>query len=316
MNRFRREYLNMRSSFIDTPRQEGEPLPDLDAPATPGDLRHLQQVEAAFGRHLPESCESPLQPAETVAAIGAIPEPAADVPLPESPEIMDKLTAFMRRFLVCSDDQLTVLALWVLHTWCYKAFHATPCLNVYSTQRRAGKTQCLHLLRCLCPDSWYAAAPAPAAVIRKTLCAPFTILLDDRNLTFSPSGRRQVVSFLACGLVDDELYSHLHAGVKGYNVFSPRALAGRGPLPSVLADRSIPICLRPANPSGVKRIRFAPHEPDYQELLRWLRGWADENLHALSLADPESCREHLSGLNAHQQNHLEPLLMIADLIGG
>src|SRR5437588_2584669 len=305
MNRSREEYLKMRSSFADAPA--------MDAPATPADLHLLQQAEKAFGAHLPQGYQPLVQPAETVAAAPQ----TVDGPLPQAPEIMDKLTAFMRRFLVCSQDQLTVLALWVLHTWCYKAFHVTPCLNVYSSERRTGKTTCLHLLRCLCPDDWYAAAPTPVATIQKTLLRQLVVLLDDRHLTFSSSGRRQVVNFLACGLVNDALYSHYsYRTVSNYNVFSPRALAGQGPLPSALADRSIPICLRPAKPSSVKRIRFAQHEPDYHQLLQWLQGWVNENFNVLSAVHPESSRDELAQLNTHQQNHLEPLLMLADLLGG
>lgn len=315
MNRFRHEYLQMKGSHAVTPEQEPETLPDLDldAPATPDDLRKLQQVEAAFGQYLP-----PSQPAETAPPANETNETAAadNVPLPDSPLIMDTLTAFIRRFLVCSEDQLTVLALWVLHTWCYDAFHVTPCLNVYSAEKHTGKTTCLQLLRCLCPDAWYAAAPEPAAVIKKTLSDRYTILLDDRHLTFSSSGRGQVVSFLACGLVDNELYSHRQKSVvRSYNLFSPRAFAGRGPLPPALADRSIPICLRPAKASAVTRARFAGYGADYGQLILWLRGWADDNLHVLSLVDPLSTREELPQLNPHQQNHIEPLLMLADLIG-
>ena len=316
MNRFRREYLQMKGSHAVMPEQEPESVPDLDlaAPATPDDLRNHRQVEAAIGQYLP-----PSQPAETAPPASGINETDAadDAPLPDSPLIMDSLTAFIRRFLVCSDDQLTVLALWVLHAWCYKAFHCTPCLNVYSAEKHTGKTTCLQLLRCLCPDPWYAAAPVPMAVIDKTLWRSFTILLDDRHLTFSSLGRRLAINFLACGLVDNELYFHRRKSVvTGYNLFSPRALAGRGPLPPALADRSIPICLRPAKASAVTRVRFAGHGADYEQLIQWLRRWAGNNLPVLSLVDPLSTREELPQLNPHQQNHIEPLFMLADLVGG
>ena len=314
----------MRSSSADSPEQETTPLPDLDAPATPDDLRLLQQAEAAFGSHLPEGYKSLLQPAENAKSV---PE-SAGVPLPEGPEMpdgpemidgpemMDNLTAFIRRFVACSEDQLAVLALWVLHTWCFKAFRVTPLLNVYSAERRTGKTTCLQLLRCLCPHPWYACAPAPATVIAKTLRDSLTILLDDRHLTFSLSGRQQVVNFLACGLVNDELYwQRSGTNAYSYNVFSPRALAGRRPLPPALADRSIPLRLRHASPSAIKRVHFARHEPDYLQIIQSLHRWVEENFDVLSSANPESDREHLPQLHIHQQNHVEPLLMLADLIG-
>ena len=79
MNRFRQEYLKMRSSSADAP--------DMDAPATPADLHLLQQAEKAFGGHLPPGYQPLVQPAETVAAAPQ----AVDGPLPHASEIMDKL---------------------------------------------------------------------------------------------------------------------------------------------------------------------------------------------------------------------------------
>jgi len=264
MDRFRQP----GSSFAATP--ENESLPGLDAPASPAELAELQGVESLFRGCLPQGYVPVSSPDETTEEADETDEdadktdwediwdPASELlsiapsnfigPLPDSPEIMARLTGFMRRFLACSDDQLTVLALWVLHTWCYRAFHVSPGLNIYSAEKSTGKTICLRLLHILCSESWYAAAPAPADVIQKTLIKPAAILLDDRHLTFSSSGRQQVINFLVCGLVDEERYfaSHCRRVVKGCNVFSPRAFAGRGSLPSALADRSIPVCLRPA----------------------------------------------------------------------
>jgi len=208
----------------------------------------------------------------------------------------------------------------VLHTWCYRAFHVSPGLNIYSAEKTTGKTICLQLLHVLCSQPWYAAAPAPADVIQKTLVEPATILLDDRHLTFSSSGWQQVINFLVCGLVDEERYfaSHGRRVVKGYNLFSPRAFAGRGPLPSALADRSIPVCLRPATFSAVKRIQVAEVEDDYELLIDLMKHWVVRNFNQLfySAVSRESPAEELAHLNIHQRDHVEPLLLLADLIGG
>ena len=268
--------------------------------------------------------DRPEQPAESTPLNEAepagdlMPPAKVDLSLPLSPEIMEKLTGFMRRFLVCSDEQLTLLALWVLHTYCISAFHVTPCLNICSAERRTGKSTCLQLLRCLCPGAWYAIAPAPAVVIQMMLSERGAILLDDRHLTFSPSGRHQVVNCLTCACVNDELYfaSTTSDPVEGHNVFGPLALAGRGPLPASLADRSIPIFLRSARPSSVKRVRFIQEEPDYQALADMLQSWAAENCDQLSGVNVGSSAEELSCLNSHQQAHVEPLLLLARFIGG
>src|SRR5689334_7342786 len=48
----------------------------------------------------------------------------------KSQKILDDLCAFLARYLQCSDDQRTVLALWVLHTWCFAAARSTPYLAI------------------------------------------------------------------------------------------------------------------------------------------------------------------------------------------
>ena len=284
MNRFYREYMQMKGSHALEREQQPESAPVAPEPEVP-----LPSPPARF-----------------------------DGPLPSSSQIMDKLTGFMRRFLVCSDDQLTVLALWVLHTWCHTAFHVTPCLNVCSAERRTGKTTCLQLLRRLCPVTWYAVAPAPSIVIKTLLLGRSAVLLDDRQRIFSAfGGQQQVLNCLACASINDELYfaSDPESSVKGHNVFNPVALAGRGMLPPFLDDRSIPISLRPAKPSSVKPVRLLSDQPDYRPLMHLLQCWATENVKTLMAADLGRSRDDLTCLNAHQQDHVGPLLMLADLIG-
>ena len=136
---------------------------------------------------------------------------------------MDRLTGFLRRYLACTSDQLTVLALWIMHTYSYKASSVTPYLNIHSMERRSGKTTCLQLLSYLCPDSWFVTAPAAATVIRKLLYSRPIVLLDDRHITFSPSDRQQVVSLLTCGATHDQRYFAGDSGrtIKAFDVFCP-----------------------------------------------------------------------------------------------
>jgi len=57
-----------------------------------------------------------------------------------SPDAMlDSVAALICEFLVCDENQLTVLTLWVLHTWCYQVSPSTP-LSSYPFPR-AGMRQ-------------------------------------------------------------------------------------------------------------------------------------------------------------------------------
>jgi len=55
---------------------------------------------------------------------------ANDNPSPDA--MLDSVAALIREFLVCDDHQLTVLTLWVLHTWCYMVCPTTPYLHIHS----------------------------------------------------------------------------------------------------------------------------------------------------------------------------------------
>ena len=109
--------------------EEGQSALDGSEPATEDEIRELQQIEDFFRQYdcLPEnyrplSEDAPVHYKEKqeqlddwakslAAELIAIPPSTFIGPLPESSEIMDRLTSFIRRYLVCSSDQLTVLAL-------------------------------------------------------------------------------------------------------------------------------------------------------------------------------------------------------------
>jgi len=62
---------------------------------------------------------------------------------PSPDAMLDSVAALIREFLVCDDNQLTVLTLWVLHTWIYQVCPTTPYLHIHSPEPECGKTTCL-----------------------------------------------------------------------------------------------------------------------------------------------------------------------------
>src|SRR5947207_8183795 len=74
----------------------------------------------------------------------------------DEPTEMDGLTGimdFLGKFLVCTDEQRLVLALWIMHSYCYAATEHSPYLDIRSTQKQSGKSLCLKLLSLLCRES-------------------------------------------------------------------------------------------------------------------------------------------------------------------
>src|SRR5215469_1355436 len=67
-------------------------------------------------------------------------------------DMLASIVSFLRKHLVCDDQQLTVLALWVAQTWCFDAFPSTAYLDVRSPESQSGKSLLLDLLELLCAE--------------------------------------------------------------------------------------------------------------------------------------------------------------------
>ena len=56
------------------------------------------------------------------------------------PDLMQRLEAFIRRFVVMGDDHPALLALWLAGTYCYSIFEYFPYLVLRSPEKRCGKS--------------------------------------------------------------------------------------------------------------------------------------------------------------------------------
>src|SRR5258708_40250002 len=83
-------------------------------------------------------------------------EAVEDSPAPDNAKQFAALVEFLRQYLVCDEHQFSVLALWIVHTWCFELFSTAAYLNVRSPEPQSGKTLCLDLLELLCRSPWLA----------------------------------------------------------------------------------------------------------------------------------------------------------------
>ena len=110
-----------KTSFEDLPQESSEGLepeqsnvPHTEEDLTPY-LETIRQIEAQMRR---QGIVLPRRPAVQLND----PEPKLiPNPYPDPKDMLAVLSDFIRQYLVCSHDQLTVLALWVLHTHTYQA---------------------------------------------------------------------------------------------------------------------------------------------------------------------------------------------------
>jgi len=160
-----------------------------------------------------------------------------------------------------------------------------------------------------------------SALVRKVDKDHPTLLLDESDAAFQARGDygEALRGILNSGFERDGTYSmSVPKGndwePRDFKPFCPKAIAGIGHLPATIRDRSIPIQLkrRARREGGRQRFRKAKVRPEADQLKRRLEEWVIANVVTLREAQPQLPDE----LNDRQQDVCEPLLAIADLVGG
>jgi hypothetical protein len=233
--------------------------------------------------------------------------------------LLESVVAFVRRYVVLSATQADATALWIAHTHAIPAAETTPYLQVTSAEKRSGKTRLLEVLELLVPRALLTVNISRAALFRVIEQEAPTLLLDEYDALFGFAANRR----------DEDLRALLNAGhrrgatvvrVEGqalvtrrWRVFCPKALAGLGPLPDTVADRSIQILLkRKHNGETVERFTRSVAESEAAALADQLAKWAADAIPFLQDARPDLPEE----LDSRAADGWEPLLAIADLAGG
>jgi uncharacterized protein DUF3631 len=237
-----------------------------------------------------------------------------------STRLIEDVLSFIRRFVVLTLAQATIVSLWVFHTHCFEAAEATPYLAITSAEKQSGKTRLLEVLALLVERPWFTARVTAAVLVRKIDASTPTLLLDESDAAFQ--GNHEYAEALR-GILNS---GYRRGGVasactgKGtkleltdFQTFCPKAIAGIGKLPDTVADRSVPIRLkRKAQGEGVlERFRLRLIGKEAANLEKRVASWAHEYLEALRTATPNLP----DALTDRQQDGIEPLLAIADAIG-
>ncbi|HKD14791.1 MAG TPA: DUF3631 domain-containing protein [Candidatus Angelobacter sp.] len=246
-------------------------------------------------------------------------------------DMLASIVSFLRKYLVCDDQQLTVLALWIVQTWCFDAFPSTAYLDVRSPESQSGKSLLLDLLELLCaepkringgsPKTLFGKLGAPPNDADKTSgngakkeVPPSTILLDDCQHTFGSSERQPLLAPFNSGTRRRCVYT---IGDDEFSFFYPKAFAGSIPLPRSLAARCIPILLRRKKPSdALARFEYRVVSEEAGKITRQIKQWAEDNLKFFETTGQNAPDKLPPYLTAREQDCAEPLLHIANRMGG
>jgi putative DNA primase/helicase len=138
--------------------------------------------------------------------------------------------------------------------------------------------------------------------------------LDDCHHTFTGSERQAIVSMLNSGSRQRTPYAF---GDDVYYLFGPKAFASNAPLPRSLASRCIPIVLRRKKPAeAVVRFDLQTQADPIQDLRNFMKAFCDASMQAPKSSIGEPAPNMPPAFTAHQQDCAEPLLHLANLIGG
>jgi hypothetical protein len=292
----------------------------------------------------------PPEPATSTAPVVTSQSPPAATPgtappQPEPPPIsqtLDAVAEFIRKHLVCSDHQRTVLVLWIVHTYCYDYFPVTPYLNIFSPEKQSGKSLCLQLLNILCCKPWMLAPGGitKSGIMKGVAGSQPALLLDDWHTvfhasSFSAAEAQPIIGFLNAGSTgghrdayspgnerfeDDRFEIFDHNDVRPIStprIYCPKAFAGPGDLPLSLADRCVPIALKRKKPS--ERTEFFWLDltgPMADPLVEPLPAWVKNNWEPLRVTACDLLSAPFPDFSMRQHGFVVPLLAIAEVVGG
>ena len=233
-------------------------------------------------------------------------------------DLLDDIIAFIRRFVVISQQQAEAIALWVVHTHVFEAADTTPYLNITSAEKRSGKTRLLEILELIVARPWFTGRVTAAILARKVDAECPTLLLDESDAAFK--GEKEYSETLR-GILNTGYRrggkssvctgQGASIGYRDLSTFSPKAIAGIGKLPQTVADRSIPIKLKRRAPGEpVERFRRRAAERQASLLREHVIAFAS----TIHQDDVEP--DIPSQLNDRAADCWEPLLIIADIAGG
>jgi hypothetical protein len=231
--------------------------------------------------------------------------------------LLDELEQAIGRYMVLPKYAGTALALWIVHTHTIDAAQITPRLAIGSPTRRCGKTTLLKFLEATTRKALHAANISTAALFRSIEAFQPTILIDEADAFLEIKGNEEINTILNGG--HDRGSANVVRCVGDnfeptpFRVFAPVAVAGIGRRRETLMDRSIVIEMRRRSPGEtVARFRRREREALTTNLGRRIARWAKDNLEALRLVPPKVLPE----LNDRAADNWEPLLAIADVVGG
>lgn len=205
-------------------------------------------------------------------------------------DVLDQVRGWLGRFIMASEDDLDLLALWIVHTHAVELTYTTPRMILDSWTPGAGKTTVLEHMKHLClKPLWMSAISSDALLARSLEHGPRTLLIDEADRTLSPKNpkRDDFLAVLNSGYKVGGSRPVLNAVGKGNNyevkefpTFAPVAMAGNHPLlPDDTLSRSLSVRLIPDTQGHAEDSDWALIEGDAfllrERIAEWVEHYCD-----------------------------------------
>lgn len=227
--------------------------------------------------------------------------------------LLDELTSFVLRFVVCERHTAEAAALWIVFTWLIDAVTVAPIANITAPLPNCGKSTLLDLFEKLCRRPLKADHITAAALFRSIDAWNPTLLIDevDTFLNANEDARGILNSGHKRNGAVLRVVGESHEP-RQFSTWGAKALCGIGKIAKTLQSRSIRLELRRKLPGEtVENLRHASPD-EIQRLQQQLARFSDEIFDEVTHARPAP----VPGLNNRAQDNWEPLLAIADAAGG
>jgi hypothetical protein len=232
--------------------------------------------------------------------------------------LVEEIRAFIRRYMVLSESQSLIVALWIIHTHLIEHVDQTPYLSITSPDTECGKSRLMEVLEVLVARAWLVINPSEAVAFRQIDAMVPTLLLDEVDTIFSPQSARfheGLRAIIDAGHRRGTMVpraTDFGRGVEHFSPFCAKALAGIGTLPDTISRRSIYIRLgRKKKDEQVEKFKRRDVLPVANALRDQVAAWAAARGEAVGQSRPDMPHE----LSDRMEEGCESLIAIADLMG-
>lgn len=231
--------------------------------------------------------------------------------------LMEEAISEVQKYVVVSEPNALVVALWAINTHCYLYFQRCPLLLINAPERECGKTQLLKVVEKLVHRPMETTNVTLAALFRVITNYAPTLLIDEAD-TFM-EGKSEMAGVINKGYEKGGFVLRVETVGKelverAFPVYGPKAMAGimlERHLPGATMSRGIQIPLkRKTKDDTVQRLRAADPKV-FKSLRSRMLKFVLDNKDTLSKGWEDFPEE----LSDRQQDNWEPLLAIANCFG-